>query len=272
MKKILIIIMGCLISAFSFNVFMVPHNILPGGVSGISMIVNHFIHIDKALFIFIVSMILLLISYLTLGKDVTYKSIIGSILFPLFVYITELFLKFYPININNTILSLVFGGITFGTGLGLVYREGYTTGGTDIINKLLNKYLYTTMGNGMLIIEGIIILISGFVFGINTMLYSIITIYLSSTMIDRVMIGISKNKSFYIITSKPSLVEEYIINELKHGVTIIEGRGAFSNEKKHLLLTVIPTSEYYHLKVGLKKIDPKAFFVVSDSYEVGGGE
>lgn len=272
MKKILIIIIGCLISAFSFNIFMVPHNILPGGVSGISMIVDYFIHIDKAGFIFIVSMLLLLVSFITLGKDIAYKSLIGSILFPFFIYITELILKFYPISINDPILCLIFGGISFGTGLGLIYREGYTTGGTDVINKLLNKYLYTTMGSGMLIIEGIIILISAFVFGVNTMLYSIITIYLSSTMIDRIMIGISKNKSFYIITTKPSNVEDYIMKELKHGVTLIEGEGAFTNEKKHILLTVIPTNEYYHLKDGLKKIDPKAFFVVSDSYEVGGGE
>lgn len=272
MKKILIIILGCFISALSFNIFMVPHNILPGGVSGISMIVDYFIHIDKALFIFVISMLLLLISFISLGKEITYKSIIGSLLFPLFIYLTEEFLKFYPININNTILSLIFGGVTFGIGLGLVYREGYTTGGTDIINKLLNKYLYTTMGTGMLIIEGIIVLISGFVFGINTMLYSIITIYLSSKVIDRVMIGISQNKSFYIITNKPDEVTDYILNDLKHGVTRMEGHGAFSNEKKHLLLTVIPTNEYYRLKSGLKKIDSNAFFVVSDSYEVGGGE
>lgn len=272
MKKILMIILGCLISAFSFNLFMVPYNILPGGVSGISIIVDHFIHIDKAIFILIVSLILLFISYFALGKEITYKSIIGSILFPIFISLTELLLKYYPISIDNVILSLIFGGVTFGFGLGLVYSEGYTTGGTDIINKLSNKYLYTTMGSGMLIIESIIILISGFVFGINIMLYSIITIYLSSMVIDKVMIGISRNKSFYIITSKSDEVTDYIIKTLKHGVTHIEGKGAFTNEKKDLLLTVIPTNEYYKLKVGIKKIDAKAFFVVSDSYEVGGGE
>ena len=252
MKRILMIILGCLISAFSFNLFMVPYNILPGGVSGISIIVNHFIHIDKALFILIASLVLLFVSFFSLGKEITYKSVIGSILFPIFVSLTEIFLKHFPISINNIMLSLIFGGVTFGFGLGLVYREGYTTGGTDIVNKLLNKYLYTTMGTGMLIIEGIIVLVSGIVFGINTMLYSIITIYLSSLVIDRVMIGISRNKSFYIITTKPNEVTEYIINDLKHGVTRIEGTGAFTNEKKDLLLTVIPTNEYYRLKVGLK--------------------
>lgn len=272
MKKILMIILGCLISAFSFNLFMVPYNILPGGVSGISLIVNHFIHIEKAAFILIVLLVLLFVSLFALGREITYKAIIGSILFPIFVFLTEMFLKYFPINIDNIMLAIIFGGITFGFGLGLVYRYGYTTGGTDIINKLLNKYLYTTMGTGLLIIEGIIVIISGIVFGINTMLYSIITIYLSSRVVDKVMIGISSNKSFYIITSKSDLVTDYIINDLKHGVTKIEGYGAYTKEKKDLLLTVIPTNEYYRLKVGLKKIDDKAFFVVSDSYEMGGGE
>ncbi len=272
MKKYLMIILGCFISAFSFNLFMVPYNILPGGVSGISIIVDHFVHIDKALFILIVSLILLVISYFALGKEITIKSVIGSILFPIFISITETILIYFPISINNIMLSIIFGGITSGFGFGLVYREGYTTGGTDIINKLLNKYLYTTMGTGVLIIEGIIVFASALVFGLNTMLYSIITIYLISMVIDRVMIGISSNKSFYIITSKSDEVTDFIINDLHHGVTKIEGKGAFTGDKKDLLLTVIPTSEYYKLKVGLKKIDPVSFFVVSDSYEVGGGE
>lgn len=272
MKKILMIILGCFISAFAFNLFFVPYNILPGGVSGISIIVDHFVHIDKALFILIASLILLVISYVVLGKDVTINSIVGSILFPVFVSLTELLLKYFPIHIDNIMISLIFGGVIFGFGLGLVYREGYATGGTDIINKILNKYLYTTMGTGILIIEGIIVLVSGIVFGINIMLYSIMTIYLSSLMIDRVMIGISSKKSFYVITTKKEEVTNFIINDLKHGVTCLEGKGAYSLETKNLLLTVIPTSEYYRFKVGLKKIDKNAFFVVSDSYEVGGGE
>ena len=259
MKKILIIMLGCFISAFSFNLFMVPYNILPGGVSGISIIVNNFIVVDNALFILITSLILLFVSYFCLGKEVTINSVVGSILFPVFVSLTELFLKYYPITINNIMLSIIFGGVTFGFGLGLVYREGYTTGGTDIINKLFNKYLYTTMGTGMLIIEGIIVLVSGIVFGINIMLYSIITIYLTSKIIDRVMIGISSKKSFYIITSKYDEVSNFIINDLKHGVTHLEGTGAYTNEKKDLILTVIPTQDYYRLKVGLKKYTQKPF-------------
>ena len=272
MKKILMTILGCLICAFSFNIFMVPYNILPGGVSGISLIVNHFVYVNNAVFIMVASLVLLVISFIFLGKETTINSLIGSILFPIFVYLTELFLKYFPINFDSLILSIIFGSLAFGFGLGLVYREGYTTGGTDIINKLLNKYLYTTMGTGLLIIEGIIVGVSGLVFGINTMLYSIITIYLTSVILDRVLIGISSKKSFYIVTSKQEEVTNYIINDLKHGVTRLEGRGAYTKEKKDLLLTVIPTGEYYRLKVGLKKIDPHAFFVVSDSYEVGGGE
>ena len=222
-KNILMIIIGTLICALSYNIFMVPHNILPGGVSGIAIIINEFFDFNRSIFILITSSILLIVSLFFLGKESTAKSVLGSFLFPLFVYLTESIIIKNHIMSNNMLLSSIVGGVTFGFGLGLVFKEGYTTGGTDIINKILNKYLYVSMGTGMLIIEGIILIIGSFVFGFDILMYSLITLYLSSGIIDKVILGISQNKSFYIITSEPKKVSEYIMNELKHGVTILEG-------------------------------------------------
>ena len=272
MKRILMVIIGTLICALSFNIFMVPHDILPGGVSGVSLIINHFMYINNALFIFVVSIILLIVSLLLLGWRDTKHSIIGSLLFPLFVYLTEIGLKYYPINIESTFLAVICGGVAFGFGLGLVYKEGYTTGGTNIINQIISKFFHTSMGMGLLLTEGTITIIGGIVLGFNVMMYSIICLYLSSFLIDKVMLGISSKKSFYIISEKPKDVSEFIMNNLNHGVTIINGKGAYTNEKKEILLTVIPTNDYYKLKEGIKEIDSDAFFVVSDSYEVSGGE
>ena len=270
-KSILMIVLGTLICALSYNIFMVPHNILPGGVSGIAIIINEFFDFNNSLFILISSIFLLFVSLFALGKNSTTKSIFGSLLFPLFVYLTESIVVNHHIMSNNMLLSSIVGGVLFGLGLGLVFKEGYTTGGTDIINKILNKYLYISMGTGMLLVEGFVLLIGSFVFGFDILMYSLITIYLSSGIIDKVILGISQNKSFYIITNEPKKVSDYIINELKHGVTILDGKGAYSEETKGVILTVIPTSDYYKLKEGLKIIDSKAFFVVCDSYEVGGG-
>lgn len=270
-KSLIMIIIGTLICALSFNIFIVPHDILPGGVSGISIIVNKFFDINRSLFILISSVILLIISYIFLGKEKTFKSIFGSILFPILVFVTEKILLNHHLVVNNVLLSSIFGGVTFGLGLGLVYKENYTTGGTDIINQILHKYLYTSMGTGVIITDGLILLFGASIFGFEILMYSLITLYLISTVIDKVMLGISNSKSFYIITCEPKKVSEYIINDLKHGVTILDGKGAYSEEKKSILLTVIPTSDYYKLKEGLRLIDNKAFFVVCDSYEVGGG-
>ena len=270
-KSILMIILGTLICAISYNIFMVPHDILPGGVSGIAIIINEFFDFERSIFILISSVILLFVSLFTLGKESTTKSILGSILFPFFVYITENIIVTNHIMSNNVLLSSIVGGVLFGIGLGLVFKEGYTTGGTDIVNKILNKYLYTGMGTGMLIVEGTILLVGSFVFGFDVLMYSLITLYLSSGIIDKVILGISNSKSFYIITTEPEKVSEYIMSDLKHGVTILDGKGAYSNDKKSVILTVIPTSDYYKLKEGLRLIDKNAFFVVCDSYEVGGG-
>lgn len=270
-KSILMIVLGTLICALSYNIFMVPHNILPGGVSGIAIIINEFFDFNNSLFILIASILLLFVSLFTLGKESTAKSILGSLLFPLFVYLTESVIVTNHIMTNNMLLSSIVGGVSFGFGLGLVFKEGYTTGGTDIINKILNKYLYVSMGTGMLIVEGTILFVGSFLLGFDILMYSLIVIYLSSGIIDKVILGISQNKSFYIITSEPKKVSEYIINELKHGVTILDGKGAYSSDAKGVILTVIPTHDYYKLKEGLKLIDSKAFFVVCDSYEVGGG-
>jgi len=270
-KSVLMIVLGTLICALSFNIFMVPHNILPGGVSGIALIVNKFFDIDNSLFILIASVILLLISLIFLGKKETTKSVLGSLMFPFFVYLTEFIVNRYHLFVSNVLLSSIFAGITFGFGLGLVYKVGYTTGGTDIIKRILNKYAYVGMGTGMIIVDGIVLLIASYVFGIDILMYSLIIVYLSGLMIDRVILGISNSKSFYIITNEPKKVSDYIIKELKHGVTILDGKGAYSNDEKGVILTVIPTHDYYKLKEGLKLIDSKAFFVVCDSYEVGGG-
>lgn len=272
MKKYLFLFIGCLISALAFNIFFVPYDIVTGGVSGISIVVNHFITINNGIFILIVSSVLLVICLIFLGKEKFLYTILGSILFSILVYLTDILLKYLPISIDSVILSTIFGGILFGFGLGLVFKYGFSTGGTDIIALLLNKYLHVTVGNGILIIDGIIVIIGGVVFGINNMLYAILAIAIISMVIDKVSLGLFSKKSFYIVTDKADEVSKFIMQDLGHGVTSFKGKGAYTNADKTVLLTVIPSSDYYKLKDGLHKIDTNAFFVVSDSYEVSGGE
>ena len=244
LKTFLMVVLGCLICSLSFNIFLSPYSIMPGGVSGIAIIFKKIFDLEESLSILILSIGLLGLSLITLGKRTFFNSVVGSILFPLFVYITTFILQYLDLSITNRLLASIIGGLTFGFGIGIVYKEGFTTGGSEIIAKTINKYFPISLGNATLIIDGIITIFGGFIFGFETLIYSLITIYMMSIMIDKVMLG----------------------------PTIVKGKGAYTEEDKYIILVVIPTSDYYKMKDGLKKLDKNAFFVVSDSYEVGGGK
>lgn len=271
-KRFLMVVLGCLICALAFNIFFSPYHIMPGGVSGIAIIIKRLFDLEESVTVFILSIMLLLISWIFLGGKATIRSIIGSILFPLFIYLTNLVLGYFDLNIYNKLLASLVGGVVFGLGIGIVYKEGYTTGGSDILSKIFYKYFHISLGNATLIIDGIITLVGTFVFGFEILVYSLISIYVISVMIDKVMLGLFGSKSFYIITSKPDKIKKFILKDLGHGATIIDGKGAYSNEDKSIILAVIPSSDYYKLKDGLSKLDNDAFFVVCESYEVGGGK
>ncbi len=266
------LIFGLLLAAFAFNMFLLPFDLVFGGVSGISIIINHFVKIDPSLFILLSSIVLLIVSYFTLGWDVTKRSVLGSFLFPVFVKLTAYITELIPFNTDDMLLISLLGGVLYGFGVGLVFKAGFTTGGTDILNQILKKYGKVSLGTSMLIIDGSIVLGGAFVFGITKFMYGMIVLYLVSVLTDKVVIGISSAKAFYIITSKPDLVSNFIIDELNHSVTLFDAVGAYTNKKNSVLFTVIPTSEYFKLKEGIALIDSKAFFTVVDAYEVMGGE
>ena len=136
----------------------------------------------------------------------------------------------------------------------------------------MNKYAKVSIGTSMLIIDGLIVLSGGFVFGWTKFMYAIIVLYIISILTDKVLLGISSSKAFYIVTSKQEEISDYVINELGHSVTIFDAKGGYSKTKNPVLFTVIPTKEYYKLKVGINEIDKNAFFTVVDAYEVLGGE
>ncbi|MEG0995229.1 MAG: YitT family protein, partial [Bacilli bacterium] len=227
---------------------------------------------EPATFIFISSSVLLIISFFALGKEKTAMSILGTLLFPLFVKLTADINMYLDIDTSNLLLTAIFGGVLYGFGAGLVFKAGFTTGGTDILNQIASKYLKISMGKAMLMTDGLIVLSGGFVFGFTKFMYALIILYLIGVITDKVLLGISESKAFYITTSKDEEVRDYIINVLGHSVTIFNVKGGYSNDKKTMLLAVIPTKEYFVLREGLREIDADAFFVVTDSYEVIGGE
>ena len=271
-KRYIEFVFGCLLVALAFNLFYAPNEIVAGGVSGISIILKHVFGFNQSYVIFIGNILLLILSYFVLGKETTKMSILGSILFPIFVNLTQGLSTYVSFQQSELLLVAIFGGLLQGTGAGLIFRAGFSTGGTDILDMIVSRKLKMSMGSSILFVEGIIVASGFFVFGFNRLIYAIIVLYLISLATDRVLLGISDSKAFYIITEKDKKVKDFILKEMKHGVTVFEATGGYDNEEKNVLMCVIPTKEYYVLKEGIHAIDKNAFFVVTDSYQVIGGE
>lgn len=270
-KELIEFIIGCFLVALAFNLFMSPNNLVAGGVSGFSLILKHFFGLNPSTIISVANVLLIILSLLVLGKEKTKATILGSILFPIFVSLTEHLSTYISFKESELILVAIFGGVLQGLGAGLIFRAGYSTGGTDILNMIISKIFKISLGNSMFFTDGTIIVIGAFVFGFNHLMYSLIILYLISTLTDKVVLGISDSKAFYIITSQEKEVKDFVINELKHGVTEFKAKGGYNSENQTVLMSVIPTREYYKLKEGIHNIDKNAFFVAMDSYEVKGG-
>ena len=271
-KRLVQFVIGCFIVSLAYNIFIAPNNLVPGGVGGIAIIINNLFNIPNSTVIMILNIFLLIASLILLGKDKTKATVLGSILFPIFIKLTEHVNVWLQIDTSQVLLSAIFGGIIYGFGAGLVFKAGFTTGGTDIINQIISKYLKKSMGQSMLVSDGLIVLSSGLFFGMNSMMYSILILYIISLISDRVVLGISDSKAFFIITNKDEEIREYILKKLGHGVTIFKARGGYKRKDENMLMTVLPTKDYYQLKEGIKKIDKNAFYIITDTYEVFGGE
>ena len=263
---------GCFIVAFSYNVFIASNDLVPGGVGGIAVIFNNLFGLDNYQVILVLNIILIFLSLLLLGKEKTKSTLLGSILFPILIKLTEHANVWIQFDTSKILLMAIVGGISYGVGAGLIFKGGFTTGGTDIINQIISKYGKMSMGKSMLLSDGLIVLSSGLFFGVTSMLYSILILYMISLMSDRIVLGISSNKMFYIVTNKEKEIKEFILNDQSHGATIFKAHGGYQKHNEKVIMTVIPTKDVYQLKEGIEEIDSNAFFIITDSYEVFGGE
>ena len=189
------LIIGLLLAAISFNLFLAPNNLVAGGVSGFSLIFGKIFSINESLFIMLSNIVLLFFSLIFLGKKKTKNTILGSILFPIFINITNYIIPLININEIELIVKSFFGGILSGIGYGLIFKSGYTSGGTDIINQIIEKYFHIPISTSIIIIDGLITLIGGLTFGIETMAYSLISLILLSVFSNKTIIGEGKSKT-----------------------------------------------------------------------------
>ena len=269
--RIAVVVIALFLSAIVYNLFILPLNLVTGGTNGIAVITHYLYDIDPALMIFLLSAAFVVISYMYLGKEKTFTTIIVSILYPIFVELTAN-LRLVVSSETDALLLVIFAGALSGVSNGLIYKVGYNSGGTSVISQIAFEKFNFSIAKTSFIINTIVVLSGAFFFGITNALYAVIYLYINNIVTDKVLLGISNNKAFYIITNEEDKVKDYIINELKHDVTAFDVKGGFLDNRKKALLTVVPTREYYKMTEGIKRIDKKAFFVATDSYQVEGGK
>ncbi len=272
-KRTFVLILGIALLSLNYNLFLLPNNFVIGGTSGLAIIFKKLFNLSPTIFLYLSSLILIFLSFIFLGKEETKKNIIGSILYPIFVSLTaplaKLLLNY--LEFDSILIVVLIAGILCGFANGIIYKTGFTTGGSDIAMKILNKYYKIPEGKSLFTVNIIIMICGAFIFGANKFIYSLIILCLNSVLIDRILIGISNSKLFFIHTKKTEEIRKFILKDLKTGVTILNAQGGFSKEENQVLMCVVPTKDYYYFKETVLEIDSKAFFVINDCYEVAGG-
>ena len=230
-KKYLTVIIGLLLMAINFNIFQAPYNIAAGGVTGLSIIIKKFFDINESLFIFLVNQSLIILSFIVLGKKRTINTILGSLLLPIFIELTSPLANLISLNLDYLLIAII-GGIIQGIGLGLIYKNGFTSGGTDILNQIAEVKFKMPINKSLILIDGSIVLLSSIAFGIPNMIYSFIMLVILSSISNKTILELDRNKVFYIYTENPKRIKEYLTNNFSYDLTIFNSIGGFTKKPK----------------------------------------
>ena len=267
LKNLFLFLFGVFISAFAFNLFYQRYNIVVSGTTGLAVLLDNFIPIDVSIIILVLNLICLMIGLIFFGWEYAAKMLAITFIYPLFVKVALPITNLINLEDTSLFLIMVISGAMVGYANGLIRNSGYNPGGFYSLYDLMNKYLHVSIGTANNIINITLICLGGFFFGMDMVMYAIISLLVASYVVDRVTIGVSDNKVFYIITERPLDVKEYVNDKLNYDITVVNARGGYTNKKKKMLMSVVPTIEYVKLKEIVSEIDDKAFFLIVDAYE-----
>lgn len=266
-----LIIIGSFILASGFVFFITPYKIIPGGVYGISIVLHYIFGTPVGLVALLFDIPLTIIGVRILGPRFGFKTVLGFSLTAIFNDTLTWFWGYRPLVEGDALLSSIFGGVLVGLGLGLMFRSKATSGGSDILAAIVNKYTNIPLGQMMILIDSVIVLLGLVVFGDwKIPLYSWIVIFITGKMIDVVLQGLSYDKSLFIISEKHEEIREKIINNLNRGGTFIEGKGMYNMAERKIIFTVVSRREVAILQEYIHQIDPNAFMTVIDATEIYG--
>lgn len=270
-KDYIIITIGSVLVASGLYFFLMPNDIAAGGVNGFAMVINRYLpFLSVGLLMIIMNIILFIVAFILIGPNFGAKTIYASLALSGIIIIFEKTVPMTSTLTNDILLELVLGIMIQGVGMAIIFNENASTGGTDIIAKILNKYFHLDIGKALLLTDFTVTLLAGISFGIQKGMYSLLSVILNGLLIDKAIEDFNAHKEVIIISSKNSVIKEYIINELERGATLYYGEGAFSNNRVEILSTIVSRKEYIKLKLFIKETDKDAFIKVYDVYATFG--
>lgn len=261
------ILSGSALTALGLVLFLIPNRIAGGGVSGIATIIHYVLHLPVGLTMLAMEIPLFLASVRHLGLGFGIRTLLGALSLPLFI---DSFTPLLPKVTDNDLLASLYGGVLVGVGIGIVFRSRGSTGGTDELAALLHKFTGFPLGQILLLLDGLIITGAGVVFGIESALYALITVFVTARVIDVVQEGLAVVRAALIISDCSEEIARGILERLNRGATALKGTGLYTGKQREILVAVVSQSEVSLLKEVVYEVDPGAFLIVADVHEVLG--
>ncbi|PTX59927.1 uncharacterized membrane-anchored protein YitT (DUF2179 family) [Melghirimyces profundicolus] len=265
-KPVLLIILGSFIFALGVNYFAIPNKLSEGGFTGISLILYYLFGFSPGAVILVLNIPLFVVGYKVFGKRTLIYTIFGTVAVSLTLWLTEGNYK----PVNDPLLAALYTGVLVGSGLGLIFRTGGTTGGVDIIARLGNKYLDWSIGRTMFLFDLVVISVSAFFIGREKAMYTVVAVFVGARVIDFVVEGLDTAKAATIISNSAVSISDKITREMDRGVTLLKGRGGYTGSDKEVLYVVVGRNELTRMKQLVHSVDPYAFVVVHDVRDVLG--
>ncbi|WP_196594925.1 YitT family protein [Pectinatus sottacetonis] len=267
-KRYLQIFIGCLLSGIAMNIFLIPAHLLSGGLSGIAIILYYLFKLPIGIQLIIYNLPIIYLAYKVFGKLYAVDTIIGMTLFSVCIDATR-FLGNYNL-VDDRMLCAIFGGVLSGIGYGLIFRAVSNTGGLDVIGAVIKKYYSFDVGTAIFALNFIVILIGVFIFDFKTGLFTLICMYASAEITNKVVAGFNRKKSITIMSPKVEQMAPLIMQYLNRGVTFFRGEGAFTRQPKNIMFVVVSLTQVGKIKSIVYALDPSAFMIISDTSEVAG--
>ncbi len=270
--RLIIYFISCFIVALMYNVLFVRNNLVIGGMSGLAIVVKQALGINTGIFLMLSTMFLLGISLVIVGVHETSKGLVGAIVYPIMVSLTEPLASHINIQFSSFLFEILTLGFIYAVFLGLIYKVGYSTGGTDIINAIIVKKSKVSIGTAGIYINIIIIFLAMIVFGLPKSIYAIFTLLFVNKIVDFVILGNNDSKLCIIKTKNTRYIEEFLKNDFNIGYSVFESSGGIDKKYRKTIMCVVTSREYYSFKNLILDIDNNAFFVTHNCYEVLGGK